>query len=119
MKEPTDIIATEDLGTKNLELEITEKETDTIAYNIPVDNPFQITANSTIMNGNRTITEDSNANVIAEVDLIETVKNKNDFEDKKDNIDKAFIKVFQECLQKNFPSIYTEEVISGLNKNTM
>ena len=119
LKEPTDIIATEDLGTKNLELEITEKETDTIAYNIPVDNPFQITANSTIMNGNRTITEDSNANVNTEVDFVDTVENKNDFGDKKEKIDNAFIKAFQECLQTNFPSIYTEEVISGLNNNTM
>ena len=107
LNEPSEIIDTEVPEAKIIEFKINEKETDVLAYNVSVYNPFE-----TIMNENEAITEDENANDVSEVETVE-----NDSEYKKEDFDNVFLKAFQDCLQTNFPSIYTEEVILDLNKN--
>ena len=114
MEELADTIDTEVPEAKNIELDINEKETEMTAYNIPVDNLFKTLAmNHFVTNENKT----DDANDVFEVDLGETVEKKNDSGDKYKVFDEAFLKAFQDCLQKSFPSTYTEEVMLGLNQD--
>ena len=95
LEELADTIDTEVPEAKNIELDINEKETELIAYNIPVDNPFETLAmNHFVTNENKTITDD--ANDVFEVDLGETVEKKNDSGDKYKVFDEAFLKAFQD-----------------------
>ena len=93
LEELADTIDTEVPEAKNIELDINEKETELIAYNIPVDNPFETLAmNHFVTNENKT----DDANDVFEVDLGETVEKKNDSGDKYKVFDEAFLKAFQD-----------------------
>ena len=89
LKEPSEIIDTAVPEAKIIELKINEKDTDTIAYNIAVENPFETLAIRTLEN------ETNDANDVTEV---ETVENKDDPEYIKENFDNVFLKAFQDCL---------------------